>query len=291
MANRVEASASRFPIKRLMLAVQKSATSRQEAGLRWEAGQDKTPAMWLGQGSFRGLRVQRYRTMNDQANAPAHRLAQQMERRLSRERIQPYRASCSDDLNEAIALYQWNSAISSAFFETLGHTEVILRNALHDQLTAWHHAHRRPGHWYDDPTGVLDPRCRTDIAQARQRLARAGRPEAPGRIVAELNFGFWRYLLDRRHQTVLWAPSLRRAFPQLRPQRRGDVYRPVDRLLRLRNRIAHHEPIHNADLPTLHSECLRVLAYIDPSIAQWVDGSSRVGTLLGQGPRTNDSLA
>lgn len=50
-------------------------------------------------------------------------------------------------------------------------------------------------------------------------------------------FGFWRVLLDARYQNTLWAPSLRHAFPHLRPKRRVDIYQRVDRLYSLRNRM------------------------------------------------------
>jgi len=81
-----------------------------------------------------------------------------IEDRLSHECLRPYRAAVGGDLDLAIGLYEWNSAAGGAFFETLGHFEVLLRNALHDQLSAWHTAAGRPSHWYDDPAGVLDAR-------------------------------------------------------------------------------------------------------------------------------------
>lgn len=211
-------------------------------------------------------------------------VALRLEQRLGRERIRAYRDCCSGDLGRALALYAWNSAVSAAFFETLGHIEIVLRNALHEQLTAWHQSRGRPGHWYDDPAGLLAPRCLADIAEARRRLARAGRPVTDGRIIAELSFGFWRFLLDRRHQAVLWAPALRHAFPHLKPRRRADVYSPIDRLVWLRNRIAHHEPVHNRPLWRYYGEGLRVIGYIDPSIARWIARTSRVDALLDKSP-------
>ncbi len=212
-------------------------------------------------------------------------LARVLEDRLSSERLRPYRAAVGGDLDLAIGLYEWNSATAGAFFETLGHFEVLLRNALHDQLSAWHTAAGRPGHWYEDPAAVLDARRHADVASARDRIRRERQTETPGKVVAELNFGFWRFLLDRRYQTMLWAPALRRAFPHLQPQRRDLVYSPVYELNRLRNRIAHHEPIHARNLSDRHDDLLRVTGFIDPAAQAWLSSLSRVPAVLRSRPR------
>ena len=48
------------------------------------------------------------------------------------------------------------------------------------------------------------------------RATRNGRLEMPGRVVAQLTLGFWRYLLASRYGRTLWLPCLRQAFPGLR---------------------------------------------------------------------------
>lgn len=175
--------------------------------------------------------------------------------------------------------------MAGAFGVVIGHFEVVLRNALHTQLTAWHTKRGRPGEWYDDPDLVLASQRRDDISAARSRLARSSKRETPGRIVAELMFGFWRLLLDARYQNTLWAPALRLAFPSLIPQRRSIVYQSVDKVYRVRNRIAHHEPVHHLNLVALHEDDLLPAArYIDPEIEQWLRTISRVPALLASKP-------
>ncbi|MFD3723379.1 hypothetical protein [Streptomyces sp. NPDC058674] len=45
----------------------------------------------------------------------------------------------------------------------------------------------------------LSGKARADIVQAQQRAGRGGRAATPrGKIIAELSFGFWRFLLARQ---------------------------------------------------------------------------------------------
>lgn len=122
---------------------------------------------------------------------------------LSPERLGPYLRASNGDSTQAIRLYEWNLQVSAAFFESLSIVEVSLRNALSAQLAAHHGS--LVGQWYDDPLSVFSQEASDDIAKARGRVRNLGRPETPGRVIAELNFSFWRYLLARRYEATLWT--------------------------------------------------------------------------------------
>lgn len=86
---------------------------------------------------------------------------------------------------------------------------MVLRNALSEQLAARHGT--LAGHWYDDPLGVLSVQAVDDIAAARRRVAKLRRGESPGRLIAELNFGFGgRWVGLRRRQGGIAPASLQR---------------------------------------------------------------------------------
>jgi hypothetical protein len=57
-----------------------------------------------------------------------------LRRRLSPERLHPYLTVAHGDLDSALALYAWNANLSAAISKTVGHVEIILRNALHNNL-------------------------------------------------------------------------------------------------------------------------------------------------------------
>lgn len=201
---------------------------------------------------------------------------------LSPERFAPYLRATGGDLTKAVRLYEWNLAVSGALYEALGILEVVLRNALSTQLAAHHGT--LTGHWYDDPLGVLSELAHQDIAAARHRVRKLRRPETPGRVVAELSFGFWKFLLAKRYEATLWTGYLRHAFPNLHPQSRATVYRALDQLHTVRNRVAHHEPIHGRDLTADTLAIYRLLDWIDRDVRAWAVTVSRLQPIIAARP-------
>lgn len=130
---------------------------------------------------------------------------------LTTDRLRSYLASCDQDLSRALELYEWNLTASAAVMQTAAMVEVIVRNALDAQLVAWASG-RGPRSWLD--AIPLDSRGRADIDKARDRATNYGRAELThGKVVAELSFGFWRYLTAQRYHASLWVPALHGAFP------------------------------------------------------------------------------
>jgi hypothetical protein len=113
--------------------------------------------------------------------------ARLLEQRLSSERPAPYRDAVGGDLNQALELYEWSARMGAVFWVALGHVEVLVRNAMHQQLIEWStQAHSEPL-WYLGPGRVLTDETRKEIAKARERARRGRRGgETPGRVLAEL---------------------------------------------------------------------------------------------------------
>ena len=177
--------------------------------------------------------------------------ADELEGLVSVQRFASFRRATTDPA-AAVALYAWNARVSGAFAELIQHVEVLVRNAMHRRLTA-HHAQvsgRPPGKaWFDEPSWVRHHWFnKADRVKIRSAIGRAGhtsyRPD-PGKVIAALNFGFWRYLASARYEQSLWVPALDNAFTA--PGRDfGDRRRAVEHRLAylhpLRNRISHCEP-------------------------------------------------
>jgi hypothetical protein len=123
-----------------------------------------------------------------------------LEQRISAERFAPYRAATGNDAARALRRYERNTEISAAFWAVLSDLEIVVRNAMHERLAAWSLARYGRPDWYADRGRIFTAQTAGDIAVARRHAAAFGRVESPGRIIAELPLGFWRFLLSSRYE-------------------------------------------------------------------------------------------
>lgn len=216
--------------------------------------------------------------------------------RLTADRLSSYVRASGGTLEQALALYDWNVDVGGAFHQDLSRFEVVFRNAVDATLVA----HDRRQHlpvWYQRAElfpGKRGSRARHDIAAARARAAARDGREQHGKVIAELSFGFWRYLCSSHYLTSLWVPALVDAFP-LHPAAgdprrvREDVDDRVQRLHYLRNRIAHHEPVHQRDLAHDLSSLLEVTGWICVHSRAWIARTSRTGAVITARPPVADA--
>ena len=152
-----------------------------------------------------------------------------------------------------------------------------------DNLTAWSTDRYGEPKWYLDPGHLLQTRTTEDIRVARMHAGRRGQqPETPGRVVAELNFGFWRFLLSNQYDTTLWRYTLHRAFPG--QVRRRSVHEAVDMLRLTRNRLAHHEAMFNRPIEDIQTTASELAGWICPVTRSWIGAHSRAGAVLADRP-------
>ncbi len=210
--------------------------------------------------------------------------------RLSADRLSSYEQVTSGDVPRALELYRWNGEVSAALFELIGLAEVTARNAMADHLEALRAKRGWPTPWYRLGQKVFGPDDIRDIQKAIDRATGRGRhAELPGKVIAELNFGFWRFLASRRHHTTLWVPGLHLAFPNLAgggasAASRERVFRRMEDINLLRNRIAHHEPIHRRDLIQDEARILEFIEWICQDVATWASQCSRVPAVIAERP-------
>ncbi|OMH24970.1 hypothetical protein BKD30_06890 [Tersicoccus phoenicis] len=199
----------------------------------------------------------------------------QLSRWVSTERLNRYRATG----RPVVPLYLWNAETSAACFESIGHVEVLLRNVIHRQLAA----HSGGERWYLDRQYRLTSRAQDDVSTARFRARTQNGIESPGKVVAELTFGFWRFLLTRRYQTTIW-PRISPGFAGVASHRRhrAELESAVKRIHVLRNRVAHHEPIFHLPIRNRLDDMLLVARYVDGDAERMLQESSRVDLVLAR---------
>lgn len=196
-------------------------------------------------------------------------------RLLSAARLSTYADAASG--GDPIELYAYNMAVAGALLGPLHVLEVVLRNAMSDRLTA--RAGRRDWWEASGVRGAMKPQALAQIAQAQQKVHRArrdpARPTVPDDVVAATDFGFWTDLTSNAYESTLWQDPLRHAFPHTRRSRR-QIFQALQSRRRLRNRISHHEPVHDRDLLLDHTRTVELIGRISPPVARWVDGRSRL---------------
>ncbi|MDF2096524.1 hypothetical protein [Aquibaculum arenosum] len=178
----------------------------------------------------------------------------------------------------AIKLYVHNTILSEGFYTPLQGLEIALRNALHAQFS-----NRFGADWYDAAIKDIRHPQTTMIARAKTTLRRDRKPITPSGMVAELSFGFWVGLLGPDYEVPLWRRCCRHAFPY-RPlhHERKQVLGALNSVRRLRNRVAHHEPILHRNLETDHQTIINAASWICPHTAEWIRAHSRLPGLLGK---------
>jgi hypothetical protein len=210
---------------------------------------------------------------------------------LSAPRLDRYLNECGGDLDQAFRLYAWNAKVASAFLRDLSDMEILVRNAF-DRSVQDHWS--GSGHWLLDPgSPVLVVKWKEDGSDtnhiAREMISKAiGKAgglgvATPGKIVAELMFGFWASLATKAREHDLWTPYVSRAFVSPRPERK-EVNARLQALNDLRNRVAHHEALINRDLAALHTKILEICGWISPDVRAHIEAETTVPTLLGERP-------
>jgi hypothetical protein len=201
-----------------------------------------------------------------------------IERRISVERLSKYAVSASGDRLEAIKLYERNTALSEALYTPLQGLEICLRNSMNLELTAF-----LGNAWHENGKDIFQYPATEMLHKARHALTVDRKPVTTGGLVAELSFGFWATILGSKYDTSLWIPALRCAFPN-RPGRteRHQVQGALNAIRRLRNRVAHHEPIMHRHLDEDYELILRIIGWCSRETSAWVASQSRFKQVLGR---------
>ena len=189
-----------------------------------------------------------------------------LKRYISLDRLAAYTAYARGDQWVAIRLYERNTQISEALYGVVQCLEVTLRNAIHDCLV------RKLGRtdWYE--VFPFEPSERRTIEGAKSEILRRSTSAIPGRIIAELVFGFWVKMFSNNYDKTLWVPYLHTLFPPAFNNERSSIYVRLKDLKTLKNRIAHHERItcgrRNPERD--YSQIPEAIGWINPTVQEWI---------------------
>lgn len=181
-------------------------------------------------------------------------------------------------------LYLWNKRVSAALWEVLCDVEMALRFSVDRELARLNVTESNHESWVENVEVLIGSDGFRYVSRAKTFLRFRETEINHATVISELNFSFWSSLLTKRYKDTLWRTALRFAFPHSPSRQPEYIFTRVRHAHILRNRIAHHEPIHQRNLMKDYSICLEILTAISPVIAQWSAENSRVLVVLAQKP-------
>ncbi len=197
-----------------------------------------------------------------------------LERNISTARLAPYLVHADNDRVMAMKRYLWNARLAKSFLYPLQMTEVTIRNSMHNAFQQQY----RTASWIFSPTFEMTTESDTSRKVAYARLSRRKPSPSADDLVASLSFDFWSNLFRDDYEQLWRTPGLLIAAFPLLPDHidRPRIKYLVARINSLRNRIAHHEPIHLMNLPEYLKDIRELLSYLCLNTAGWVDANTTV---------------
>ena len=171
----------------------------------------------------------------------------QFEETISASRMSRYLRGCNRDTRKAMRLYRENLRLSQQMFTIVSCFEISLRNAIDKELTK-----KFGDEWLRDfvlSGGIFDnskfDRTNKIILKAYKGLSSN---YTHFKLIAEMEFGIWKYMFSNP-QYKATGRCLLNIFPNKPKSTPSDhydnsfIFNELDKINKLRNRIAHHEPI------------------------------------------------
>lgn len=199
-----------------------------------------------------------------------------LEKNISNSRLSTYKKNTCSDV-ETIADYVLNAKISQNFYFLLQNLEVSLRNAIYSSFKKHYPDYdffylfeTNSFSRYKNKKEKHSRECWKMICGVKYKL-RHIKQLSDGKIIAELNFGFWTEVLtskDNKYMNV-WRKIFKDVFPHYKistsiDQEKFHIGLKIDSIRNLRNRIFHYEPIYNQkDLALKHKEIIEILGWLN----------------------------
>lgn len=161
--------------------------------------------------------------------------------------------------------------MSSALMVPAHFAEVSTRNAVADVLELVY----GPSWPWDATLEQSLPSPGRGYNPRRDLVATRNAQPTTGKVIAELKFVFWQRMFTARHDQRLWIPHINQAFKGAPSGTsagalRGRLYDDLEVIRKVRNRIAHHEPIFTRDLSDDLSKMLELIHMRSGDTASWV---------------------
>ncbi|MBC7412682.1 MAG: Abi family protein [Bacteroidia bacterium] len=177
-----------------------------------------------------------------------------LQKYISSSRLTNYELICNGNPDKTLKLYHTNLRLSQAFYPLLSLLEVILRNAINEELS----------NYFNDPDWLINQQTgfmvhpslsyrdnRTGQMKHNHFLKKnvsksildSGGQASQGKIIADVSFGFWTALFDTTHYRILTGRPIQIFTNLPSGSNRNTIHQKLIKLRDFRNRVYHNEPI------------------------------------------------
>lgn len=211
-----------------------------------------------------------------------------LETLFSKTRLSRYLVASGGNTHKAALLYKYNIQASQCLHPISSILEVALRNAIDKELSkhfndnSWLITQRNnfanhPNMVYKDRKNIVHPDLffSDKLVKAEQKLLHRNVSITPGKLMAELTFGFWVKFYDSSAIKILKGVPLQ-ALINKPSIKLASVHSHLNQIVALRNRISHSEPICFNKQGNL---CIQTLANYEKNILdsiEWVSKDLRI---------------
>ena len=205
--------------------------------------------------------------------------------------ITPVRLSSYGDSSSESSLeqYVYNLRISESLYPAIALIEVALRNKICNAIETlickdWLIAE------LNQQNMLLDKEHKK-LLSIKEKIEKDGKCITNDRLISELTFGFWIHLCSKPYKPKLWDKKgfTELVFPNYQKgciRNISLIQKDLLDILRLRNRISHHEIILNGSrTPEQYNKLTKgVLRTLSTGMASILDSISRADTIIQQKP-------
>lgn len=196
----------------------------------------------------------------------------------SSNRLSSYKYNINDTDSIALERYLFNIEVSKSLYPLLSILEISLRNRINQAIE-----NTTQKDWLMkelNSQNILQTGEFNKLQDAKQKLLKKGHKNfTKDDLIAELSLGFWIYLCGRKYKNTLWhkAGFFKTVFadyPNFSEfDKLGKISPSLQLLLKLRNRIFHHEIIINYPYGIIncYNDLRRLLGYISKDSLLYLD--------------------
>ena len=189
-----------------------------------------------------------------------------LESSISQDRLKHYSNIChTNDKKTLIIKYLYNIELSKSLYFSLQKYEITLRNNIHNILSK-----ELDNEFWFDIENFLNTKSYEKIIEAKRNIKKE---KTSGRIISELNLGFWTALFKGEYEQKIWNKYKEEIFPNL-PKKlltNKQLRIKIDEIRKLRNKVFHYETIINdKKLKIFYNEILEVIYWLNSDVYKLV---------------------